>query len=361
MHHAQRSFSHANGKEALVNVHMPQKKTKKGRHMDISPEWKRLVAHPDGSAHSQGSSLSAHEYTRRRKLAQIILLVIASFQMVEIPGALVNHNLMALGTALLGATICAVALFFNQRGMVTVGSILLIIVVDLGCGLMLLTSPNGLAVENLPIFDALIISDLIAVSLLPARSVFPVALGNILFIIGDLILQPQTPAMQKLLASGMASTVLIQPISLQIIVAIVTYLWVRSAQQAIVRADRAEEIAALQRREAERTQQLEAGIQQLLQTQVRTANGDLTARVNLRQENVLWQVGVSLNLLLTRLQKAERTTRELQQMRSEVTRLTEALHVLRSEKCQCTGEEGKARYGANASSMFLEHVERLHN
>jgi hypothetical protein len=281
--------------------------------------------------------------------------------MVEASGALVNHNLIAFGIALLGATICGVALFFNQRGRVMVGSILLIIVVDLGCGLMLLTSPNGLGIENLPIFDALIISELIAVSLISARSVFPVALGNILFTIGDLILQPHTSAMQKLLAEGLGYTVLIPPISLQIIVAIVTYLWVRSAQHAIARADRAEEIAELRQREAERTQQLEAGIQQLLKIQVRIANGDLTARVNLRQENVLWQVGISLNLLLTRLQKAERTTRELQQMRSEVTRLTEALHTLRSEKYHCIGEEDKTRYEANVFSTVLEHVERLDN
>jgi hypothetical protein len=50
------------------------------------------------------------------------------------------------------------------------------------------------------------------------------------------------------LHSGMALDVIAQPIALQLIVATVTYLWVRSAQRAIARADRAEEIAELQRR-----------------------------------------------------------------------------------------------------------------
>jgi hypothetical protein len=94
-----------------------------------------------------------------------------------------------------------------------------------------------------------------------------------------------------------------------------------------------EEIAELQRREAERTRQLEAGIQQLLQTQVRVANGDLTARTNLSQDNLRWQVGVSLNMSLMRLQKAGREASrvgyENQQLRWEVARLSE---VLREER-----------------------------
>ncbi len=134
----------------------------------------------------------------------------------------------------------------------------------------------------------------------------------------------------------MAYDVIVQPIGLQIIVAVVTYLWVRSALRAIARADRAEEIAELRRREAERTHQLETGIRQLLQTQVRAANGDLMARANLSQDNMLWQVGVSLNTLLTRLQKdgreASRAAYENQQLRAEVARLTEALREVRAMK-----------------------------
>jgi hypothetical protein len=132
----------------------------------------------------------------------------------------------------------------------------------------------------------------------------------------------------------MAYDVIVQPVGLQIIVAVVAYLWVRSALRAIARADRAEEVAELQRRDAERTHQLETGMQQLLQTQVRAANGDLMERANLSQDNVLWQVGVSLNMLLTRLQRAgreaSRAESENQQLRGEVVRLTKALREARA-------------------------------
>lgn len=276
------------------------------------------------------------ESARRKHLVRIILLVIAGFQFVNLPGALVDRDPLAFGTIVLGLFICGVAMLFHRGGRATVSSILLIVVVDLGCGLMLLTSPMGLDVANLPVFDVLIVSELIAVSLLPAISVFPIAFIDILFIIAVILFQPHTPELNMLLASGMALDVIAQPIALQIIVALVTYLWVRSAQRAIARADRAEEIAELKQREAERTHQLETGIQQLLQTQVRAANGDLMARAHLSQDNMLWQVGVSLNMLLTRLQKsgreASRAEYENQQLRKEVARLISSVREVRADR-----------------------------
>ncbi|GAC1360375.1 MAG: hypothetical protein NVS2B12_09140 [Ktedonobacteraceae bacterium] len=41
--------------------------------------------------------------------------------------------------------------------------------------------------------------------------------------------------------------------------------------------------------------QLDASIQQIVQTYMRIANGDFDARVPLNQDNVLWQVAGSLN------------------------------------------------------------------
>jgi hypothetical protein len=301
--------------------------------MVVQQWWNRSNVLPEIP---QSAPLRVREVARRRQLVSTILLVVAGFQLVNLPGAIIDRSPLALGTVVLGLVICGVAMVFNRGGKGIVSSILLILVIDLGCGLMLLTSPNGLDVANLPVFDVLIVSELIAVSLLPAVSVFPVALVNMLFIIGDIIFQPHTPALNALLSSSMAYDAVAQPIGLQIIVAVVTYLWVRSALRAIARADRAEEVSELQRREAERTHQLETGIQHLLQTQVRAANGDLAARANLSQDNMLWQVGVSLNMLLTRLQKsgreASRAEYENQQLRREVAQLTEYVREARSDR-----------------------------
>src|SRR6266567_7876674 len=194
------------------------------------------------------TGIALREQARRKQIASAVLLVIVIFQLAELPGALIMHTAMDIGTVILGLLLCAVATLFNQFGKVTIVTVLLIAVVDLGCGLMLLTSPMGLDVSNLPVFDVLLVSELIAVSLLPAFSVFPVALTNVLFILLDIALQPHTPAFNMMLTSDMGYGAVAQPVALQIVVALITYFWVRSALRAIARADYAEEVAQLQQR-----------------------------------------------------------------------------------------------------------------
>jgi len=140
-----------------------------------------------------------------------------------------------------------------------------------------------------------------------------------------------TPELAHLLKTD-ASRIFSYPIILQVIVAIVTYLWVSSANKAIQRADRAEEIAALERREIElqqreieQKQQLDTGIQQILQTHVQVANGNFTARAPLGRENILWQIAYSLNNLLARLQSYGQMAGHYQQLQEENYRLYGAL------------------------------------
>ena len=97
-------------------------------------------------------------------------------------------------------------------------------------------------------------------------------------------------------------SLLVRPIALELILAVVAYLWVRSMDFALRRADRAEEIAGLQKRELARILALQEGVRQLLDTHVAVANGNFTARVPVLRDQMLWQVGVSLNLLIRRLQ-----------------------------------------------------------
>ena len=281
--------------------------------------------------------IAVREETQRKQVVSAVLLVIVLFQLANLPGALMMHSFMAIGTVLLGLLLCGVAILFNQLGKLTIVSLLLILVVDLGCGLMLLTSPMGLDVSDLQTFDVLIVSELIAVSLLPPVSVFPVALSNILFIVAVLAFQPRTPALNMVLTSDMAYNVVMQAISLQVIVAVVSYIWVRSAFYAIARASRAEEIVQLQAREAEllareaeRTRQLDAGSEHLLHVLVRAANGDRLVRADLSQENVLWRVGNGLNLLLTRLRRTSQTEYENQQLRDANARLTQQVYESRT-------------------------------
>jgi nitrogen fixation/metabolism regulation signal transduction histidine kinase len=159
-----------------------------------------------------------------------------------------------------------------------------------------------------------------AVSFLPAWWVFVVAAGNCLFTLFDLLFMPSSGELHELLKA--AAPGIIVPILLsQIIVSTVAFLWVRSAEKAIQRADQAEEIARLEHDMALQAeaiagqkQQLDISIQSIVETHTRVANGDFHARVPLTQDNVLWQISGSLNNLLARLQRLRQAASELRQM-----------------------------------------------
>ncbi len=290
------------------------------------------------------------EQVHRKQVVNAILLVIALFQLIDLPGAVLMKSPADIGTVVLGLALCAIALLFNQMGKVTIVSILLIAVVDLGCGLMLLTTPMGLGVSDLPTFDVLIVSELIAVSLLPPMSVFPVALSNITFIVADLVFQPKTDELHMVLTSSMGFNAIAQPIGLQIVVAIVSFIWVRSALVALARADRAEEIARLQQREVElqhreveRQRHLDEGVQHLSQILVQAANGDRSVRAHMNSDNMLWRIGNSLNLLLTRLMRTGQLEQENKRLRAEVTTLMESRHIDRMRAHMTTTLENEAQ------------------
>lgn len=184
------------------------------------------------------------EKARQARLTStIILLSIIILLLIFLASLFAGHKFFAMFIvpALL---IQGVALVLNRRGHIYLSGLLVVAWFGLGLGAFLLFMPGGLKVSDLPAFYMLIELELLAVSLLPAGSVFLVALLCSLFIVGNLLLRPHSPDLERLLATS-GYQVILQPILMQIMVAIVSYLWVRSAKDAIERADHAEEIARL--------------------------------------------------------------------------------------------------------------------
>ncbi|MGH2482659.1 MAG: hypothetical protein ACRDHW_23680, partial [Ktedonobacteraceae bacterium] len=191
---------------------------------------------------------------------------------------------------------------------------------------------GGLTTYLLPQFDLMVQAEFVAITLLRPKSVFLMAFLHCAFIVGAILFLPYSAGFAPVLAANKYE-IFLRPITLQIIVAFVTYLWVTSAHQAVKRADRAEVIAELERREVERQQQeialkrqLDEGIQNILQTHVQVSNGNFSARAPLKQENVLWRISYSLNNLLARLQSLHYAEQELQRAKAETARLVEAIH-----------------------------------
>ncbi len=77
------------------------------------------------------------------------------------------------------------------------------------------------------------------------------------------------------------------------------------------------DIVALQRAIAQQKQELESGIEQILQTHVQVSNGNFNTRAPLTQDHLLWQIAYSLNNLLARLQSLSHAEAELRRTRLE--------------------------------------------
>lgn len=200
------------------------------------------------------------------------------------------------------------AIIFNKRGANRVAAFLLILYATLVAGGALLRNPLDPAF--VPVFCALAVTVLLAGSLMPPVFALLVAAMNCVLIILIVLFQHHTPYYDDMLKTGGASLVVGLPIAMQIIVGVVMYVILSNLIATIRRADRAEEIVALQkeiveyqRRRVQEQEQLEEGIAVIAQVYAAVANGDLEARVPLGSENVLWQVAVPLNNLLNRVQR----------------------------------------------------------
>jgi hypothetical protein len=224
--------------------------------------------------------------------------------------------------------IVVVALFLNRFGKQTPAALVLIAGMDLVVEGALLSAGQrgGLGAGWLLTFDLFIIP-LITVGLLLSRRYLPFfAALHIGLILGDYYLLPHTSDLIALVLLWNGDSIAFaRPILIQIGGALLSFVAVRSTDEAIRRADRAEEVAQLEHAFAEQRRQLEIGAQQILETHVRIANGDYTARAPLTQDNVLWQIAASLNNLLTRLQRSGQAEHQLRRTEDELRRLATAI------------------------------------
>jgi hypothetical protein len=218
---------------------------------------------------------------------------------------------------------CVGATALNRAGQTTAAGYLLVLVLVAAVVAVFLSAPGGVAgLDYFPVYDLLIIPLVVASAVLPRQQIWLIAVVNTGFVVVDAVLQ-RHPGVN--LSSADGQSLVAKPIVLQVVVAIVAYLWARSMDRALRRADRAEEFAALEHDVAEQRRQLEIGVQELLATHVRAANGDFSARAPMNQGSALWQVSASLNNLLGRLQKTGQSDFQLKRTEQEIDRLAEAL------------------------------------
>jgi hypothetical protein len=227
-----------------------------------------------------------------------------------------------------GLLISFTALLVNRLGWSTLAGLLSTSYVFAAVVIVILNAPDGLSTGTLGLFYTLVFVEVLAASLLPVNSVLLVAVINIAFVIFDLYHQPKTLEFARAMSTG-SFTIVTRVVVLHVFVVLVLWLWVRNAIHAIKRANNAEELAArerqiqeLQQAKLQQKEELEKGIELILQTHVQVSNGNFQARAPLSQDSQLWQIAHSLNNFIGRMQKYSQLETELKLSREIITHLT---------------------------------------
>ncbi|MBV9690444.1 MAG: hypothetical protein JO202_12140 [Ktedonobacteraceae bacterium] len=294
--------------------------------------WYRIASppQPDDSA-----PFEERELFRRGRTGSQIIIFLFILLFISYPAAFAGSNSLLIAILTIDLFILSLATMLNRLRRVNTAGIMVVLIFVASPTVNILTTPGGVNTSALPIFGLLVLPLMCAVSFLPPWWVFVVGAANCLFTLYVLKFMPSSGELHEVLKVAFPG--IVTPILLgQGIVSIVAFLWVRGARQALLRADRAEVILALERREIERQQrelelkhQLDTGIQQILETHVQVSNGNFTARAPLTQDNILWRIAYSLNNLLARLQSSSKAEAELQHMRTETARLVELVRIAR--------------------------------
>lgn len=294
--------------------------------------WYYLAAPPEPKGET---SFQEIERFRRGRTGSQIILALYFLLLISIPARFVGTNIYLIPIVIGAACALLLATVLNRLGLITTAGIVVVLTFIAFPIVNIVTTPGGLSVLVLPLFGLLVLPLLCAVSFLPPWWVFVVALANILFTLYSLTYMARTAELSAILAIAFAG--IVTPIILsQVLISVVAYVWVRSSTHALLRADRAEELArlehdlALQSEEsAQQKQRLDASIQKIVETHMRVANGDFNARVPVTEENVLWQISGPLNNLLARTQRWRQDAAELYQVKLAFQQVREENEILK--------------------------------
>jgi hypothetical protein len=235
--------------------------------------WLRLTS---SGWNKPQETIEQRERTRRSALLSWILLGIFIALFVFIPAGFTYPPAMI--SVITAAIMLLVVVWLNRRGKVTTAGIVLVAITCLSTFGVLFASPDGaIHLYFLPAYDFLAVPVILGASILPRISAFIIAAINIVAIYLDLLLQPAASDLSAAIHTYSLAAVTARPVVLLVITAVIAYLWVRSMDQAVQRADRAEELRALEQylnqMETEHTAPAEEFVQEIMNAISALANG----------------------------------------------------------------------------------------
>jgi hypothetical protein len=275
--------------------------------------WNKMTALPEPGP---SASYKAREVVRRSRTTSNVLFFFTVMVLGLLPACFFtpypSYGWLDLGLFL----VCLIALWLNRSGH-TMGAGVLVNVCAFTALTVAILTTTPLDETTLQGYDMYVIVIALTVSLLPIRFVIISTLASLVAIFFTLFTMVRTPTLDVDLQTR-AAIILARPIGILVLIAGVMSILAASLFNAIARADRAETVARLEHELSERSKSIEDGIEQILQTHVEVANGNLGARAPFSQDNVLWQVARALNTLLVRYQRAIVAEQQLQRVEQAV-------------------------------------------
>jgi hypothetical protein len=288
-------------------------------------EWANPPRPPMNATFEQREE-ARRAYASTRLLLLLSVLILFVLPVAFFRAVFMNNILFLIVTVAMQFIIFSLG-WFNRRGFTAVVAFSLIATVTLSTFILILGKRGGIVQDDLPLYDNLSGSLLLAVMLLPLRNIFIIAIANLLLMLISLYLFA-SPALAYTLHTSFVS-VIYHFANEEAWVTVICWLWGTSMIQALKRADRAEEIVKLEqtisiqnRAALEEKRQLEEAIRSIIETHTAVANRNYNARVPINKQNVLWPLAGALNNLLSRIQIWRRDSLEMAQLRIVVAQLT---------------------------------------
>jgi len=300
--------------------------------------WFALAAPP--RPEEELTSALQREELRKAELTSIFLLAFALVGTLGLPVVFLNLPQSVIPSAVVGYLVFYVLVvliaWLNRRGAIRTAASLLVTVLMVAIALRttpLFGSDQQTAQFLLPDYDSFAFGILLSTLILPRRFIVPFAVLALGYVIVDFLAFPHCTNGVCLQTSNSDSfSILFHAGLLLLTLAIGGWLVSRSVEQTVIRADRAEELVAAERRIADQTRllseqktRLEAGIAQILETHRRVAAGDFSACAPLQEDNELWQIGRSLNILLARYATLAQESQEMAQTSAEIDQIAGAV------------------------------------
>ena len=280
----------------------------------IAQTWLRLTS-PDPQIF--GISIEDQERKRRSRLLSALLALIFVPVVLAAPTAIPVPTYWIPIISLI--VLSLIAITFNRRANVTLSGIFFIFAIDTSLAILLATTPHGIRNSNIPDFDLFIISTLVGGVVLPRRFLPFLATLHIFIIIILFAVLPHDPLLQqeiRINQKGFAYSELSDAFIIQIISAVIAWLSAWSVDRALLRANRAEDLAEARKRLGEQAQQIvkqkeriDYGITVLKAAHAHVANGEYKARAKL-QNNELSSLAMSFNLMIERLNRISQTAQD---------------------------------------------------